>query len=185
MQETHDEGPAGSPDGAGEAAGGVLSDSDEVAVRKEQVGEVVFAGGGWPIGFMHSRDVAMTHPMRMHIGGAALTWTRVDISALYMSPAVLLLVVEGMLLSQFFTSDVEIRMQDTAVCRGPYILLQGELSSIASPPQHLKNVILAADLAFDDGHPVNPALQYSTGREPAWGGHELRVKLFEAIRKKS
>lgn len=133
MQETHDE---------GEQRAGEASDAWPYRVDAYP-DEVVLLGGGWKDAIGHGildRIVAQNRCANV------IYWDKFELDELVFSQAAAILIMQGMLLQDFFPPDVlfqHVRCP-RIVHRGPFFFLKGALSKPQDPPMRLKNVVLAS-----------------------------------------
>lgn len=134
MQTLQDEG--GEGPGAAPAAG-----TEGLDPHPHQVARVELLGGGWskPIGYCPQFE----HTRSVRIG--EIEFSRIDAQEFFFDHAATVLVVQGMMLQDFFSSDVYFQsaLDGHVFDHGPFIFLKGALSSFASPPLRLKNMVLA------------------------------------------
>lgn len=76
-----------------------------------------------------------------------LEWERLRIPTFFFEHAATILVVQGMVLQDFFPPDVYFQnlgsLDEEPLARGPFLLLKGELSMPWDPPLRLKDMVLA------------------------------------------
>jgi hypothetical protein len=83
----------------------------------------------------------------LRAGLLGLAWETIRSPAFYFEHAATILVVQGMVLQDFFPPDVRFvnvaSLDETPIAEGPFLLLKGELSMPWDPPLRLKNMVLA------------------------------------------
>lgn len=91
----------------------------------------------------------------MHAGGTSsgVAFDVVYIKEFFFEHAATVLVVQGMVLQDFFPPDVYFKHAPYAdpIARGPFLLLKGELSQPWDPPLRLKNMVLARVNSVPEG----------------------------------
>lgn len=136
MQKTSDEGRHGS---AAEEAGGPER-LDKNSYRVELL------GGGWVGAVGHAKTWRTRAPL--FAADRRVEFALVEAETFFFGHAAALLVVQGMLLQDFFPPDIYFASKAEGVLvRGPFLLLKGELSLPHDPPLRLKNMVLAHNIS--------------------------------------
>lgn len=70
--------------------------------------------------------------------------------AFFFEHAATVLVVQGMVLQDFFPPDVHFEKSGFILARGPFLFLRGKLSSLMDPPLRLEGLVLARVHSFPE-----------------------------------
>lgn len=131
MQVQQDEGSVGAPADSTAETTGLDQSPDRVELR----------GGGWKGAIGYGHNFKLVSPCTT--GG--VLFELICIKEFFFLQAATILIVQGMVLSDFFPPDVYFarRGLDEALSRGPYVFLQGKLTEPHQPPLRLRDLVLA------------------------------------------
>lgn len=107
--------------------------------------EVVLLASGWPSPPLRARELRVSTPPDILVGGVPIPWFRVDIPILRFSHAAALLVLQGLPPQRLFPPDAQFSACSAAPfgLAGPLVLLRALYAPAYDPSPHMRDVVLA------------------------------------------